>query len=112
MAIAGTAAIPACLISLVDGQLQAGYIHYYGAEFVEHDIDKAVERLRAGEVFRLRTTTDQLIRVRRMLRLRPPEDKRSVTIRKLRECVERNAGATWAGSVKVKLLQDALTLLE
>lgn len=39
-------------------------------------------------------------------------DRRAIVIRKLRECIERNAGAVWAGSVKVKLLQDALELLE
>ena len=112
MAIAGTAAIPACMVHLANGQLHAGHIHYYGAEFVEHDVEKAVERLRAGETFRLRTTTDQLIQVRKLLNLRPPEDKRAAIIRKLKECIERNGSAVWAGGVKVKMLRDVLELIK
>jgi len=78
---------------LVDGELNAGAIHYHGAELVEHDAEIAVKRLLAGEAFR------------------PATDKRTATIRKIKECIERNEGATWAGSVKVKLLRDALELL-
>lgn len=112
MAIAGTAAIPACLVRIAGGQLHVGHVHYYGTEFVEHDVNKAIERLQAGEAFRLRATTDQIIQVRKVLRLRPPEDKKSVTVRKLKECIERNKGAVYAGSVKVKLLRDALELIK
>ena len=55
---------------------------------------------------------DQIIQVKRMLNLPKPIDKRAVTVRKLKECIEHNAGGIWAGSVKVKLLQDALELID
>lgn len=111
MAIGGTLAIPACLVRLTNGQLEVGHIHYHGAGLVEHDLERAVERLRAGEVFRLRATTDQVIKVKQMLGLPRPIDKRQDIIRELKECIGRNEGAIWAGSVKVKLLRDMLELL-
>lgn len=110
MAIAGSA-MPSTKLRIFDGRLVDGPWMMRNSDVLEDDPTKAAQKLLAGETVLLRTTGDQFSQVRKLLNLRPPEDKRAATIRKLKECIERNGDAVWAGSVKVKLLRDALELL-
>ena len=73
MAIAG-GGIPSFPISLENGKVKAWtWATNKPAELVERDIDRAVERLLAGERFQMWCSGPQVIRINERLRERKPE---------------------------------------